>query len=94
MGQEAFSLATMVCESLSEWGKSYVDYHHKTANPRAEEDNPYADIRDTFGLVIRPFKLNGVEAEAYMRNLDTLGKTLAYCVNEFLLARGEQGKLA
>jgi len=91
---EVVPLAMLLCESLSEWGRSYVDYHHKTANPRLEESLPLSDTQSTMSIVLRPFKLNGAESTVYMKNLETLGRTIAYCVNEFLLIRGEQGKLA
>ncbi len=93
-GTEALPLANMLCESLSEWGKSYVDYHHKTANPRPEDQSPEGNLPGTIGVFIRPFKLNGMQIDTYMRNADTLGRTIAYCVHEFILGRGEQVKLA
>ncbi len=87
VGQGALPLATLLCEALVDWGKSYVDFHHKTANPKVANE-PHYD--DTLGVIIKPFKINGPQVDDYMRSLDQLGKTIAYSIYEFMLSRGEQ----
>lgn len=86
VGQATLPLAALLCESLVDWGKSYVDYHHKTANPKVATE-PFHE--GSLTLTVKPFKLNGPNVEHYMRSLDKLGRTIAYSIYEFLLMRDE-----
>lgn len=86
VGQAALPLASLLCESLVDWGKSYVDYHHKTSNPKVAVE-PFHEGSIT--IVFKPFKLNGPNIDSYMSCLDKLGRTVAYSIYEFLLMRDE-----
>lgn len=86
IGSHSQGLAALLCEALADWGRSYVDFHHKTANPKEESKIVH---EGSFGVVIKPFRLNGPNIEEYMLSLDQLGKTIAYSVYEFMVGRSE-----
>lgn len=83
-------LAEIALETISEWGKCYVDLAHKSKEVATLDDNPNLMVDGTFGLFIEPFRLNGPMYEEYLRTAPILGRMLAQCVFEFLAARNEQ----
>lgn len=83
-------LAEIALETVSEWGKCYVDLSHKSREIATYPDNANLDIENTFALYIEPFRLNGPMYEEYLKACPTLGRMLAQCVFEFLAARNEQ----
>jgi hypothetical protein len=90
------STSRKVCELLNEaltdWGKCYADYRHRT-----KEFSSAKDIilrrKDTLAVKIEPFLLNGPSSDEYAKNLGILGEMLAQAVVEFLAIREELPRL-
>lgn len=80
-GDGLYRLAERLCEALSDWGKAYV-YGHKVSLPIAvASDKPF--------IRIKPFALNGPNADEYMKRLDKLGEDLGRAIGGYLAAKGE-----
>lgn len=75
-------------ESISEWGKCYVDTAHQTRE-RKLNGHAYGDIDDTMALVIDPFVPGGPRHEDYMLRLPKLGEMMAQAVFGLLTERKE-----
>lgn len=76
-----YKLADDLCFSLSEWGKAYV-FGHRVLRPVAVEG-------ERSFIRIKPFALNGPNADEYMQRLEKLGEDLGRAIGGFLRARGE-----
>lgn len=81
-GHEYLGLATRLCEALSEWGRCYV-WGHRVSRPVVVNGAPKPYI------CIKPFALNGPNAEDYLQRLDLLGTTLGRSIGEYLLERNQ-----
>ena len=90
----SLEFAELMAETLGEWAKNYVNYHHKMATPARESKNPFLSVKDTIGISVSPFKLNGPNSEDYVRWLPKLGQLMADCIYEYLLHRGERPRMA
>lgn len=91
VGQGSLALAALLCESLVDWGKSYVDFHHKTGNPKIAND---PTPEGTIAVILKPFRINGPNVDLYMNSLDQLGRTIAYAIYEFMVSRNEIPEVA
>lgn len=85
--------AAAIADALGEWGRNYVDFHHKNSAPVKNDKNPFLAVENTIAAAICPFKLNGPNADDYVRWLPKLGQSLAHCIYEFLFSRGEQPRM-
>lgn len=93
-GGESLEFAERMAETLGEWAKNYVNFNHKMAAPTLQSANPFLSIKDTIGISVNPFKLNGPNSEDYVRWLPKLGQLMADCIYEYLLHRGERPRMA
>lgn len=91
--KESEEFANSISEAVFEWGKSYVNFHHRGSAPTLSKDNPFLKSPDTIAISISPFRLNGVNSTEYVRWLPKLGQILSHCVYEFLFSRGEQPRM-
>lgn len=91
---ESMEFAELMAETLGEWAKNYVNFHHKMGAPTVESKNPFLSVKDTIAVAVSPFKLNGPNSEDYMRWLPKLGQLMANCIYEYLLHRGERPRMA
>lgn len=81
-------LCEYAIESVSEWGKCYVDTAHKTKE-RKMPDHPLFSFPDTMAIAVDPFVPGGPRHEEYMVRLPQLGQMLAQAVFGLLLERRE-----
>lgn len=87
---DSASFANMVKETLKDWGKCYADFYHKVSNPR--QDDLYL-AEGSFSIAVSPFRINGPNAESYMKKLDVLGSSIAHTVLQYLIMRDEQPRM-
>lgn len=90
---ESEELATLFCEGASEWGKCFANFHHKTQQPKRDLASPLLNVESTIAIAISPFKLNGPDAESYMKHLPKLGEMLGHIIYEYLLSRSEHPRM-
>ena len=92
-GKSSTTIAKLFSETMSEWGKHYVDYHHRTAEPRL--NNKIADLDcpsdEVFTISVSPFIVNAPNAEDYVKFSPILGKMMATCIQEFVAMRKHDG---
>ncbi len=86
-GKGSTTLAKLFSEAMSDWGKCYVDFHHKTAEPKSEPKSTYLNYENTFSVSVSPFMVNAPNAEKYVEHAPVLGKMLANCIHEFVQMR-------
>lgn len=89
--EESLQFAEMLHHSLMDWGRCYANFYHKGSLPKPDAS---LLVEGTLSVSVSPFRINGPEAESYMMRLDELGRTIAHCVREFMISRGEQTKIA
>ncbi len=77
-GERLYKLADALCFSLSEWGNCTV-WGHRVLRPIAVD-------HDREFIRIKPFALNGPNADEYMKRLDKLGQDLGRTIGEYLLS--------
>lgn len=94
IGSKSKKISDFAIETVSEWGKCYVDTQHITRGRQLDE-NPIEAFGspDTMGIVIDPFILEGPNHDDYIKRLPKLGEMLALCVFEFMLSRQEQPQI-
>lgn len=78
-------LAEHIRMYVSDWGKSNVDFSHRTIS--FEKDETLCNKPNTTAIKISPFLLNGPHSEVYIKNLPMLGKLIETCIFEFLQSR-------
>ncbi len=84
-GVEYQKLAESLCFALSEWGRCYV-WGHRVSRPVVVNGAPRSYI------CIKPFALNGPNADDYLQRLDALGESLGRAIGGFFAERN-QGRL-
>lgn len=72
---DCVKLSKRLCESLYDWGKSYV-FNHVVSDPVV-----IPDTKKT--IILKPFALNGENAHEYLTRLDTLGKDIGRTIGEW-----------
>ncbi len=78
---EYFRLADALCFAMSEWGKCTA-FGHRVSKPIVLE-------ADKGFIRIKPFALNGPNADQYIRRLDKLGEDLGRAIGEYLTILGQ-----
>ncbi len=78
-----YKLAERICEGLSEWGRCAA-FGHRVLRPCAVEP-----IDGKSFIRVKPFALNGPNADAYLLRLDKLGEDLGRAIGGYLMVRGE-----
>lgn len=79
-GAHLEKLASVLAESLSEWGRCYV-WGHKVSRP-VRVEGP-AHVR------VSPFALGGPHEDDYLARLPALGLCVGRAIGQFLIDRGE-----
>lgn len=85
--------AEILAESISDWGKCFVDHGHRTKAVELEQDLSFLVVPDTIAISIEPFKINGPNCQDYCTKLYELGQVLSQSLFEFLLSRNEQPRI-
>lgn len=81
-GTEYQPLAQALCFALSEWGRCYV-WGHRVSKPVVVLNAPRSYV------CVKPFALNGPNAEDYLRRLDALGEALGRAIAGYLLEKNQ-----
>lgn len=85
-------LGEFTLETVSEWGKCYVDLSHKAKEISNAKDKRLSQ-ENVFAIEISPFCLNGPKVEDYIQRCEVFGKMMSQCIYEFMNAREEVPKL-
>lgn len=79
----------LMIESISEWGKCYIDTNHKTRERKMPKDHKFGSYDATMSLLIDPFVPGGPKHDDYMLWLPKLGEMMAHAIYGLLSERKE-----
>lgn len=80
----ASSIATLLAETLSHWGQTYVGLEHKSCKPVARQE-------EDAHIYIEPFQLNGFRAQVYAQRLEELGRDLGRAIADYVIREKRGG---
>jgi hypothetical protein len=86
---DASSVATLISEALSHWGKVYCSHGHRSSKPVVDQDDEQLRA-GSGGVRIEPFVLNGANAALYAQRLENLGRDVGRIVADYV-AKGNHG---
>jgi hypothetical protein len=73
----ASSLASLLAETLSHWGHTYIGLEHRSCKPVALQE-------EVAHVSLQPFQLNGLKAGVYAQKLEELGRDLGRTIADYI----------
>jgi hypothetical protein len=80
-GDAYFKLADALCFGIAEWGRAYVFGHRVSRPTLVKGERPFVRVK--------PFALNGPNADEYILRLDKLGQDMGRAIGEYLSGIGQ-----